>query len=177
MSNLISELRTRAEEYWQKWESYRVLHELKEFKPCAIAFKAQGINHFNRVLSVLLQEKIIDQCHIGFVDKRYIASLVLDEPIFQDIYIIKLMQRRPNSTDPVGLDHFDFYTPKLKEVESYFKSKKLSNWVYESNESHQWMSLKFNKTEAKFVDHLVLDVSTKELRDVSNRIGFKPINL
>ena len=177
MSDFISDLGIRAEQYWQKWENFRKQHDLKEFKPSTVAFKSQDIANFNQILGLLLDQDLVNQCHIGFVDKRYIASIVLHKPLFKDIYIIKLMQRRPNSTDPVGLDHMDFYVDRLNDIEDYFKSKDLAKWDYETNESHKWISLRFDNTEAKFVDHLVLDVCVMELRNVSSKIGFKPISL
>jgi hypothetical protein len=175
MYDFLDDLGAKSNKYWQLWDSFRKQHNLQDFKPSTVAYKAQDIEDFNQILGSLLEKDLANQCHIGFVDKRYIASIVLRKPVFfKDVRIVNLMQRRLNSTDPVGLDHMDFYVNSLAEIENEFKKKGLKGWEYESNESHRWISLKFDDTEAKFVDHLVLDVCVKELNDTIKNLGFKP---
>lgn len=175
MYNFLNDLDNKSKQYWQLWDEFRKENNLPDLKPSTVAFKAQNIEEFNQILGSLLETDVVNQCHIGFVDKRYIASIVLRKPVFfKDVKIIKLMQRRPNSTDPVGLDHMDFYINNLKEMENVLKKNDVKGWGYESNESHRWISLRFNGIEAKFVDHLVLDVCVKELKNVTKELGFKP---
>lgn len=174
MEHFAENLSKELKNYLRTWEKYRKEVGLPVYTPSTVGWKTKDINEFTQTLSQLLSSGSADQCHEGWVDKRYIASIVFFKPIFNNVYVLKLMQRRPNSTDPVGLDHVDFYVDDLGKVEKEFQKIKLGNWDYESNESHRWISLRYDKTEAKFVDHLVLDVCVQELRQASQKIGFAP---
>jgi hypothetical protein len=174
MSVMLKDIRVEAGKYYLKFESFIKKNRLANLEPVTIGWKVQDIDEYNETISKFLKNDLVEQCHIGFVDSRYIASIVFKKPIFKNVYILKLMQRRPNSTDPVGLDHMDLPVNSLEEMEKELENHNVSDWEYESNESHKWISVKFGGTEAKFVDHIVLDVCVKELRDVSTKLGFKP---
>jgi hypothetical protein len=131
----------------------------------------------NTTLGYFLKNQLVSQCHIGFVDKRYIASVVFKEPIYKNIYVLKLMQRRPKSSDPVGLDHIDFMVNNLGVFEDELKKKQVPKWSHEANEVHGWISVWFDGSELKFKDHIVVDVGVKELQDAIKQIGFEPKTL
>lgn len=173
MSNPAKTISQAAEEYFKKFEAFAQQHQLTNQQPSTIAWKTTDINEFNQILGDFLEQSSILQCHIGFVDKRYIASMVFKEPVYKNVRILKLMQRRPGSTDPVGLDHADFAVANLATVEAEL-TKKGIKWTHESNEVHSWISMWFDNTEAKFVDHIVLDVGVKELQDITKELGFEP---
>ena len=164
----------QADQYFKKFGVFVKANGLTKHEPATIGWKVTDITEFNKALAGFLASDLVNQCHIGFVDKRYIASIVFREPIYQKIYILKLMQRRPGSTDPVGLDHVDFTVADLPATEAEFTKSGVADWDYESNEVHTWISVRFNGTEAKFVDHVVLDVGVKELKDITKQLGFTP---
>lgn len=107
-----------------------------------------------------------EQIHIGTVNNRYIASAVLHKPLEAKIQIIKILERRPQSTDPLGLDSVDFLVKDLEKTYTTLRQAGL-RVVKENNPVHEWLSLRFganDEFEAKFTDHLVLEVARKELK-------------
>lgn len=177
MAISLDDIQKAAKVYFEKFDSYTKQYDLTKLQPATIGWKVTNIDEYCDTLSGFLKENLVVQTHIGFVDKRYIAAIVFKKPIYQDIRILKLMQRRPGSTDRIGLDHADFYIDDLSKFEAELNKIKLPKWSYESNEMHRWISLWFKDTEAKFVDHLVLDVGVKELQDATKQIGFQPQKL
>ena len=114
----------------------------------------------------------VEQVHVGTVDKRYIASCVLHEPLEADLWIIKVLERRPGATDPLGLDSVDFITKDPQKVYETFKAIGLTV-AKERNAVHDWVSVRFgtnDEFEAKFTDHLVLDVTIKEMKSAADHI-------
>jgi hypothetical protein len=174
MTISVEDISQSAETYFKKLDAFVAEHRLTKRDPSTIAWKVTDIDEFNDTLSGFLKSELVIQCHIGFVDKRYIASVVFKQPIYRNVSILKLMQRRPGSTDPVGLDHADFPVNNLSSLENELKAKKVVKWSHESNEVHGWISVWFDGTEAKFVDHIVLDVGVKELQNITKRLGFDP---
>jgi len=106
----------------------------------------------------------IEQVHIGTVNDRYIASAALKRP-YQGLPILKILERRPGASDPLGLDSLDYL---VNDIEQTFRALQNAGLAVlkEHNEVHEWLSLRFgdkNQFEAKFTDHLVLEVAIKEL--------------
>ncbi|HUD05837.1 MAG TPA: hypothetical protein VMR18_02920 [Candidatus Saccharimonadales bacterium] len=174
MTDLTLTLKAKTKSYFRKWDSLVGKSPFAEFQPVAIGWKAKDINQFNAILTNLFKDNLLTQCHVGFVDKRYIAAAVFKNPLYRSICILKLMQRRPGSADPVGLDHVDFYAKDLAAVGKKLQKSNFGSVTNESNESHNWVSLRFSGTEVKFVDHTVLDVGVKEMREATLKLGFKP---
>jgi hypothetical protein len=170
----IDDINRSAKAYFTKLNTFVNQYNLTPRVPSTIAWKVTDINAFCDDLSGFLSHKQISQCHIGFVDKRYIASIVFKQPIYQNIHILKLMQRRPQSTDPIGLDHADFIVDNFSEFVAELTKQKVPEWSLESNEIHGWISVWFNNTEAKYVDHIVLDVGVKELQEITQQLGYEP---
>jgi hypothetical protein len=118
------------------------------------------------VLNMLsINQKQIEQVHIGTVNDRFIASVLLYKP-YQGMPILKILERRPGSRDPLGLDSIDYLVEDLEHTFRLLRAAGLPV-VKENNEVHAWLSLRFGpekRFEAKFTDHLVLAVAIKELQ-------------
>lgn len=177
MNEFVDKLSSETASYFKKWDSFRTQVGIVVQRPSTIGWKVEDLDEFNSILGKLLNDKLTRQCHVGYVDGRYIASIIFLNPIYKDIQILKLMQRRASSSDATGLDHVDFYVKDLSAIEREFTQKKIVDWSHESNASHHWISLRFDNTEAKFVDHLVIDVCIMELQQASLDLGFKPKQL
>jgi len=139
--------------------------------PTALGWKVADRARFNQLLTGLSDRA--DQAHIGTVDGRKIASIVMTKPMQGDIYIVKLMQRRPGSDDPPGLDHVDFLLPESIEETAKLLDKAKIHYTPQANELHHWLSLRFGEDgryEAKLLDHLVLEVGVAELQFAAKQI-------
>lgn len=113
-----------------------------------------------------------EQVHIGTVNDRFIASAVLKKPMEDSLWIVKILERRPRSVDPLGLDSVDFITKDPAAVFAACKQAGLTV-VRERNPMHEWISVRFganDEFEAKFTDHLVLDIAEREIRHANDAI-------
>jgi hypothetical protein len=71
------------------------------------------------------------------------------------------------------LDSIDYLVNNLNETYEFLEH---AGVVKESNDNHSWLSLRFGKNkefEAKFTDHLVLEVAIKELKIAIDKITKK----
>ncbi len=168
-NTFIEDVKSEAACYRQNLDDFSKTHELVSLikKPNAIGWKVADLDSFNATLSELLNTGAT-QIHIGEVNKRFIATVVLSEAVTWGINVLKLMQRRQNSEDPSGLDHIDFYYPDLEVVKDSLHG--IQSWEMESNDAHQWISLRFKNREVKFVDHSVLDVCIDEMKQAKDEI-------
>lgn len=171
MSNntFIKDVKSEVARYRRDLDDFSKTHELANLtkKPNALGWKVADLDSFNTTLSQLLNAGAT-QVHIGEVNKRFIATVVLGEPVIWGINVLKLMQRRQNSGDPSGLDHIDFYYPDLEKTKGNLYG--IESWEMESNDAHQWVSLRFKTREAKFVDHSVLDVCIDEMKQAKDEV-------
>jgi hypothetical protein len=150
------------------------------------AYKLQSLEHFAKPTTfswkvadkaelyknLVATANITEQVHIGTVNGRFIASSVLTTPIENDLYILKILERRFGSSDPLGLDSLDFLCRDSSAVMKMLKSAG-ANAVPEHNDMHSWISLRFgdkNQYEAKFTDHLVLSVAIKEMHQAEEKL-------
>ena len=106
-----------------------------------------------------------EQAHIATVNDRFIASIVLRDAL-HGMWLIKILERRTGSQDPLGLDSIDYLIESPNAA--YDALRKASGGVLEKehNDMHAWLSLRFGDVgtyEAKFVDHIVLHVAQKEM--------------
>jgi hypothetical protein len=72
----------------------------------------------------------------------------------------------------LGLDSLDFLVSDTSAVLKMLQAAQ-AQVVEEHNDMHAWVSLRFGgaaQYEAKFIDHLVLDVGIKELRLAETKI-------
>jgi hypothetical protein len=112
------------------------------------------------------------QVHIGTVNGRFIASVVLKEP-YHGMYVIKILERRAGSDDPLGLDSVDYLVQNPTATYDRLSKARGCLVAKESNDNHAWLSLRFGDTreyEAKFVDHIVLKVAQQELAEREQEI-------
>lgn len=170
---MIDELNNAITAYERKWQE--LLRSTKEgaafeaVRPNAVGWKTENMEEFDRRFAELRPNT--DQVHIVWLNDRWIATIVLrDVTLHWGIRIIKLMQRRPNSTDAVGLDHIDFYAPDFGGAHIMQAKEPDLRWTDEANGLCQWTSLWFSGTEAKFRRESVIDVSVKELGLANKRI-------
>lgn len=106
---------------------------------------------------------------LTWMNERWISEGCLKTPLAHDIPIIKLMQRRPNSTDAIGLDHIDFYSFAVAGAEPLLDKEGLK-WTHEKNGICTWTSIWFAGTEAKLRTNTVLTVLADEYKQAEQRI-------
>lgn len=171
--SLLDELDYGVERYHEKWHTFvkgRKNHPFFDaLKPTAVAWKVFDRAELDR--SVMALRDKCDQIHSGWVNDRWLVTLHLkDEAIPGNIQIIKLMERRPGSSDSIGLDHIDFTVHKGDAKAVVAKEPDLK-WSEESNGAHcKWISLWFDGTEAKLRTDTVLQVCADELLDCQQRL-------
>jgi hypothetical protein len=140
-----------------------------ELKPTAVAWKTTDLAEFDRIFAELREKA--DQIHLGWINERWLGTIHLREgELEHGIKIIKLMQRRPGSTDAVGLDHVDFYSEQVKDAENILKGEDGLKWTPEDNGHCHWISLWFEGTEAKLRTGTTVDVCIKELEEINNHV-------
>ena len=176
---MIDDLNTALGDYFSRW------HDLcrgrkdtlffDNLKPVALGWKVQNRDEYDRILTELHDkaDKIIET----WMNERWIAKVHLkDEKLTGNIELVKIMLRRPGSTDAVGLDHLDFYAPEFSRAEQVLQAETDLRWSWESNdviEGYDWLSVWFDHTEAKIKSDTVLDIVAAELQDLSKRITGK----
>jgi len=136
-------------------------------KPTTISWKVASTADLFKNLEGISDNT--EQVHIGTVNNRFIASVALLKPV-HGMYIIKILERRPGSSDPLGLDSIDYLVDDINETYKLIKDLGTDK---EDNEVHEWLSLRFGENkefEAKITDHLVLAVAIKELKTAVNKI-------
>ena len=169
---MIDEINQSLKAYQAKWQELVSNRKNKAFfkdlLPTAIAWKTVDLADFDTRFKEL--RDLCDKVHLGWVNDRWLATLNLKNTNLEwDIQVIKLMQRRPGSDDPIGLDHVDFYAKTIDET--VLKQEPDLKWTTESNNPHcSWLSIWFTGTEAKIRTDTVLDVCIAELQDASKAI-------
>ncbi|HSW79806.1 MAG TPA: hypothetical protein VLG47_03440 [Candidatus Saccharimonadales bacterium] len=170
---MIDDLNKTIDEYRSKWQSLVEGRKDKSRFDSAIAqaagWKAADLADFDKCFAELRGN--CEQMHVGWLNDRWIAMMVLrDTKLNWDIQVIKLMQRRPNSTDAVGLDHIDFYAPDFGDADIEQAKESDLKITDEANGFCKWTSIWFDGTEAKMRRESVLDVAIAEMQDANKRI-------
>jgi hypothetical protein len=171
---MLDEIENATNDYLHKWNEFIKARQNQDFfqnlKPTSVGWKTTDITEFNSMFLEIRDQ--CDQIHLGWVNDRWLASLHLKSTkLPSGIEIIKLMQRRPNSTDPVGLDHLDFYHESKEEIVQILASEPDLDASQESNNPLcHWHSIRFDDTEAKLRNDTVLNVCIAELMDANNHI-------
>jgi len=111
---MIDKLNQAIEMYqagWQGFAKSRVqVAFFEDQRPTAAAWKMADAAELHQCFDEL--RDLCDQVHFGWVNERWLITMHLKSaPLAWDISVIKLMQRRPGSSDAVGLDHIDFIAP------------------------------------------------------------------
>lgn len=169
---MVDELQRNLEAYLESWADLTARTNNPEYfsslKPTALGWKFE-----DRAAALAAADALRDACdqiHYGWVNERWLITLHLkDTTLPGGIRLIKYMERRPGSTDKVGLDHVDFYSsePVLEHV----KNEPGLTWNEEVNGEHcKWISVWFDAGEAKLRTDTVLKVCADELRDYENNI-------
>lgn len=171
---MIDELQQALKEYqasWQKLVSNRNDQDFfRQLKPTAVAWKMVDLADFNRRFDEL--RDFCDQIHLGWVNERWLATLHLKSArLSWQISVVKLMQRRPGSTDAVGLDHVDWLMPAKRDGRAILQGEQDLKWSEEKNGSYSnWLSVWFADTEAKLRTGTTLGVCAAELQEVEKII-------
>jgi len=177
---MIDELNAAIKNYRKKWQklvgSSKNPSFFKDQMPTAIAWKVKDFDQLAIYFNELCDG--CDQVHWGWVNERWLVTLHLkDQKLEWGIQIVKLMQRRPGSKDPVGLDHVDFYSKENSNTETILKRDKSLKWTEESNSANcRWISLWFDGTEAKLRTDTVLEPCIIELKETQSKILAKQID-
>lgn len=170
---MIDELNKAFEDYQTKWNKLVSQRTDKPFfeslKPTAIAWKTEDLADFDRRFAELREH--CDQIHLGWINERWLGTLHLrGSELIDGVKLIKLMQRRPGSTDATGLDHIDFYSPEVAQAETVLTGETALKWTSENNGHCDWISIWFDDTEAKLRTATTIDVCIAELQEVNEKL-------
>jgi len=161
------------DEYQSKWGAFISQRKNKEFferlKPTAIGWKTADLAEYDQLLNQW--RDACDQIVTVRLNDRWVTKLHLrDTKLHGDIEIIKLMQRRPVSSDAVGLDHLDFYDTEVVNTATVLAEETDVKWSEEENGVSKWVSVWFDNTEAKLRAGTVIDVTVQELQELNQKI-------
>jgi hypothetical protein len=137
----------------------------------SLGWKTEDLEEFN-VLAAELREKS-EQVHFGWVNDRWIGTFYLrNDRLARGLKVVKLMQRRPGSSDAVGLDHVDFYfVPGSANAKEIMQAESGLEWTEEKNGEHcKWISIWFDGTEAKIRSDTVLNICAQEMKDCEAKL-------
>lgn len=168
---MLDEFNEAIKVYNQKWQKFVAGRKDQKYftalKPTAVAWKTADLAEFDKVFKSLRTD--CDQIHLAWLNGRWLATMVLrDQTLEGGIKIVKLMQRRPKSTDALGLDHLDFL--HTEDAETVLKAEDIK-WSRENNgDNCSWLSIWFDGTEAKLRTNTVLDVCIAELTETNQTI-------
>ena len=173
---MIYEINSELKDYFVSWQALLAGRTDVDFfgalKPVALGWKVADKAEYARIYSMLHDK--CDTIVETWMNDRWIAKMHLrDTSLEGGITIIKLMQRRPESTDLIGLDHVDFYTAAADNGESVIDQEPNLKWTHESNdvlENYSWLSLWFDETEAKIKNATVLNNIIRELELTNQKI-------
>lgn len=176
---MIEEFNEAIEVYHKKWHDMvngrKDKHFFEALKPTSLGWKVQDRGEYDKISAELHDQS--DMVIEKWMNGRWIAKFHLrDLELSCGIEIIKLMERRPESTDAVGLDHLDFYSPAVKDGEAILKQEPNLKWSWEYNDvndDYKWLSLWFDGTEAKLKYDTVLDIIQVELQEINEHITSK----
>lgn len=143
---------------------------LKSYVPTAIGWKVEDIAEFNSICEGLRDQS--EQVHYGWINERWLATFYLKQPLQPgNIWVVKIMQRRPGSQDSIGLDHVDFLVSSLEQTANFLKNEPTIKWAEENNGTHcKWLSVRFAGTEAKLRADTVLQVCADEMLEFQQKL-------
>lgn len=151
--------------YLKRWQDLTAKCQnqraFSSLKPTAVGWKVTDRAELQELAASLQDQSL--QIHCGWVNERWLATFYLKEPLENtNVQMVKLMERRPESTDATGLDHVDFLAPE-DMAQTLAKEPSLS-WSEERNGEHcKWLSVWFDGTEAKLRTDTVLQVCADEM--------------
>jgi hypothetical protein len=163
------------EQYRHKWAAlvpkaaHRQLFE--DLLPTALGWKVGDIAEHDAIVAAWRDKA--DQIHSKWMNDRWITILYLHEPhqLAWGIRTLKVLQRRPGVTDALGLDHVDFYSPKVAGSEKNLLAAEPNlHTTDEENGPCKWISVWFEGTEAKLRSGTTLGVCATELLEADEEI-------
>lgn len=162
-------LKTSLVNYEKAWKAFVVINHFESIEPSwqrvAISWKVEHkVALFGNLRRIGDQA---EQIHIGTINDRFIAMAILKKK-YAGVRMIKLLERRPGSQDPLGLDSVDFRVDDMDVTYELLKTAG-AHVAREHNDVHAWLSLRFGKNheyEAKFIDHSLVGVAISELETV-----------
>lgn len=168
---MIDDFNLSIKDYVAKWQDFISQRSNKPFfedlKITAACWKADDLADHDRRVNEL--RDLAEHIHSAWLNGRWLTTIYLREPLEQGIKIAKIYQKRPNSSDPSGLDHLDFYAPQIDET--VLSAEPNLKWSHESNnEFCNWISIWFNDTEAKLRTNTTLDTCAAELTHASKEV-------
>lgn len=170
---MFDELNRSIDDFMAKWQSLVGQRKNKDFferlKPTAVGWKVADLAEYERCKSQW--RDACDMIFENWMNDRWIAELHLkDTKLSGDIEIIKLMQRRPGSSDALGLDNIDFMDMEETNTKAVLAEETGLKWTDEQNGLCVWTSIWFDGTEAKLRQGTPLDVVIEEIQVVNNKI-------
>jgi hypothetical protein len=174
---MIDELNGAIETYRATWQSLVDARANKQFfenlRPIAVTLKVADETKFDRQFLEL--KKHCDQMHAGRLDERWLGMGHLrDQKLTWDISVVKIYQRRPNSTDALGLDHVDFLLPEGVDVEAILQAENDLNWSEEHGDYAEWISIWFEggpEAKLRAPGKTTLDAIISELAAVRDTVS------
>lgn len=171
---MLEDLNTAIDVYTAKWQQVVAERNNKRFfeqlKPTAVGWKTEDLAEYDRLFNEL--REVSDQIHIAWLNNRWLATMHLREQrLGLGIEVVKLMQRRPGSSDATKLDHIDFLIPENVDPKVILGAEAGLNWTDEKNGDFcKWISIWFDSTEAKLRVDTTVDVAIAELQAVNKKI-------
>ncbi len=167
---MIDEITKALQDYQQKWQAEVANRQDKAFfealKPTACAWKVADPDDY--IAKMLELRNLCDQVFDVWMNERWIAKMHLrDQTLPMGLSVIKLMLRRPGSTDALGLDHVDFYT--AAPIEPTLKKEPNMTWQFENNGA-PWYSVRFAAGEAKLRNNTIFGVCGREMLETEKKV-------
>ncbi|HJP96375.1 MAG TPA: hypothetical protein VJ843_03295 [Candidatus Saccharimonadales bacterium] len=169
---MVDEFRTRTQAFLDTWQQFAQARSDAEYfanlMPTAIGWKFTDRDEVMQRFAEIRDN--CEQVHFGWINERWIICVYLkDVTLPGNIKVIKLMERRPGSTDAVGLDHVDFYCPN-DDAQQHVEQEDIK-WTEEKNGDHcKWISVWTDAGEAKLRTDTVLNVCAQEMLEYEQRI-------
>ena len=170
---MLDELQARLDEYLKSWQDLVKKRDNQQYfaalQPTAVAWKFSDRAALMRAVDEV--RDVCDQIHFGWVNNRWLVSMYLrDSELPGAVRVIKFMERRPGSTDNIGLDHVDFYASEQNILE-HVQAESGLNWNEEINGDHcKWISVWFDMGEAQLRTDTVLKVCADEMLEYEQTI-------
>lgn len=167
---MVDELNQAIEMYRAGWRVFAKSRVQAAFfdgqRPTAVAWKMADAAELHQRFEEL--RDLCDQIHFGWVNERWLITMHLrGTPLAWDISVVKLMQRRPGSTDAIGLDHIDFYNPDNTKTAEILRAEQGVRWNEERNGEHcKWISVWVDGKEAKLRTDTVLSPCIAEMQEI-----------
>lgn len=170
---MFDELNQKIDEFLGKWQGLVAQRKNKDFferlKPSAAGWKVADLAEYDRCKNEW--RGACDLIFENWMNDRWIAEMHLkDTKLSGGIEVIKLMQRRPGSSDAAGLDNIDFMDMEETNTKVVLAEETGLKWTEEKNGLCAWTSIWFEGTEAKLREGTVLDVAIDEIQAVNNKI-------